>query len=88
MTEDEFYQTINNKIGYQAYVSVTHKPLPQPQKTPNPFGNPPTEPKDLWIMTRVEVGLTTLFGNIAMGSGITFDLAMADIKKNHPYLFP
>jgi len=87
MTEEEFYTLINQKIGYQGYVQVTQKPLPQPQPVSNPFHGTPSE-LGRWIVTKYEVGLTTPFGQIPMGDGITVDLCIEDLKKNHPYLIP
>lgn len=88
MTEREFYKLIGDRMGYQAYVQTTYKPVEQPQRDENPFSHPPTTPRDLWYLHQAEVGITTLFGQLSMGRGKSWDDTFADLKHNHPYLFP
>lgn len=84
--DDEIYRQINARLGTQGYVAVIYKPMSQPP-TGNPFKQAPTHKED-WFIYEVEIGSTsTPFGRVALGRGVNLELAFADVKKNHPYMF-
>lgn len=89
MTEEQFYKYINDNLGKinggNVYVKPTYLPMPQPQPNPNPFTGRLSH--EWWKCIRLEIGIVTPFGEtLSMGKGDTFDLCLADLKKNHPNL--
>ena len=87
MLEDEFYNYINKNLGHinggNVYVKATAIPMPLPA-TGNPFTGRLS--RDLWHTQHLEVGILTPFGEIRIGKGDTFDLCLADLRKNQPNL--
>lgn len=83
----EFYDRINERLGYQAYVTVTLKPLAEAPTSPDPFALPPQRPK-IWTVYHVEVGTSQFGGPVKMGEGVNFDECFKNLVKNHPYMFP
>lgn len=82
MTIDGLMDLVNRNLGYQAYVTTIMKPFDQP-KNPNPF-HPQATPDKRWYYQRIEVGITTLFGNQPISFDVTPDLVIEDLKKKVP----